>query len=133
MHVVTKLDGNLRRTADLGALNPNCLRETQHAIPSYKQSRLVLAAGFRTVTDCWNGYHSFPLAKEGKHLTTFITECGRYEYRAASQRFLAAGDGYNRKYATSLLYPGRLNVSTTSLCRTTNWRTTGGRSLTSLA
>ena len=98
MHVVAKHDGTPRRTVDLRALNTHCKRETQHVVPPYKQARSVPAGGYRTVTDCWNGYHSCPLAEEDRHLTTFITEWGRYRYCVAPQGFMAAGDGYNQRY-----------------------------------
>ena len=98
MQVVAKPDGTPRRTVDLRVLNTHCKRETQHVVPPYKQARSVPAGGFRTVTDCWNGYHSCPLAEEDRHLTTFITEWGRYWYCAAPQGFMAAGDGYNQRY-----------------------------------
>lgn len=74
MHVVAKHDGEPRRTVDLRALNSNGLRETQHVVPAYKQARLIPANTFKSVTDCWNGYHSCPLAEEDRHLTTFITQ-----------------------------------------------------------
>ena len=35
---------------------------------------------------------------EDQHLTTFITEWGRYRYCAAPQGFMASGDGYNQRY-----------------------------------
>ena len=63
-----------------------------------KQARSIPAYTFRTVTDCWNGYHSCPLAEEDRHLTTFITEWGRFRYCAAPQGYMAAGDGYNQRY-----------------------------------
>ena len=98
MHVVAKHDGTPRRTVDLRALNIHCKRESQHVVPPYKQARSVPNGVFKTVTDCWNGYHSCPLAEEDRHLTTFITEWGRYRYCAAPQGFKAAGDGYNQRY-----------------------------------
>ena len=98
MQVVAKQDGTPRRTVDLRALNTHCKRETHHVVPPYKQVRSVPAKVYKTVTDCWNGYHSCPLAEESKHLTTFITEWDRYRYCMAPQGFIAAGDGYNQRY-----------------------------------
>ena len=80
MHVVAKPDGTPRRTIDFKHLNKYCKRETQHVVPLYKQARLVPAGGFRTVTDAKDGYHSITLAEEDRHLTTFITEEGRFRY-----------------------------------------------------
>ena len=98
MHVVPKQDGTPRRTVDMRPLNTHCVRETQHIVPPYKQARIVPAGTWRTVTDAWNGYHSVPLAEEDRHLTTFITEYGRYRYKVAPQGYLASGDGYNQRY-----------------------------------
>ena len=98
MHVVGKPDGTPRRTIDFKQLNKHCKRETQHVVPPYKQARLVPAGGFRTVVDAKDGYHSVPLAEEDRHLTTFITEEGRFRYCVAPQGYLASGDGYNQRY-----------------------------------
>ena len=98
MHVVAKPDGTPHRTIDFKHLNKYCKRETQHVVPPYKQARLVPAGGFRTVTDAKDGYHSVPLAEEDRHLTTFITEEGRFRYCVAPQGYLASGDGYNQRY-----------------------------------
>ena len=48
--------------------------------------------------DAWNGYHSIPIRKEDRHLTTFITQWGRYRYKTAPQGYIASGDGYTRRY-----------------------------------
>ena len=98
MHVVTKHDGTPRRTVDLRHLNDHCIRETEHVVPPYKQARLIPRNVWKTKTDAWNGYHSCPLDVRDRHLTTFITEKGRYRYAAAPQGFLASGDGYNQRY-----------------------------------
>ena len=52
----------------------------------------------KTVLDAWYGYHSIPLRKEDKHLTTFITPWGQYHYLSAPQGYIASGDGYSRRY-----------------------------------
>ena len=98
MHVVPKPDGSPRRTVDMRSLNKNCKRESQHVVPPFKQARSVPHHTWKTVTDAWNGYHSIPLAEEDRHLTTFITEWGRYRYRVAPQGYVASGDAYNLRY-----------------------------------
>ena len=98
MHVVPKPDGTPRRTVDLRSLNKNCKRESQHVVLPFKQARSVPHNTWKTVTDAWNGYHSIPLAEEDRHLTTFITEWGRYCYRVAPQGYVASGDAYNARY-----------------------------------
>ena len=98
MHVVGKSDGTSRRVVDFSPMNTYCKRETQHVVPPYKQARSIPAHTLKTVTDCWNGYHSCPLAEEDRHLTTFITEWGRFRYCVAPQGYVASGDGYNQRY-----------------------------------
>ena len=87
-----------RRTVDLRHLNDHCIRETEHIVPPYKQARLIPAEVWKTKTDAWNGYHSCPLDERDRHLTTFITEWGRFRNRAAPQGFMASRDGYNQRY-----------------------------------
>ena len=50
------------------------------------------------MTDAWNGFHSVPLRKADRPLTTFITPFGRWRYTRAPQGFLSSGDGYNRQF-----------------------------------
>ena len=52
---------------------------------------------WRTVTDAWNGFHSIPLHPDDRHLTTFITQWGRYQYLKAPQGYASSCDGYNRR------------------------------------
>ena len=68
--------------------------------PPLKQALLVPHGGYRTVSDAKVGYHAVPLAVENRHLTTIITEEGRFQYRIAPQGYLASGDGYNQRYDT---------------------------------
>jgi len=68
MHVVPKPDGTPRRTVDLRHLNENCLRETEHIVPPWKQARSIPAGVWKTKTDAWNGYHSCPLDRVGSIL-----------------------------------------------------------------
>ena len=102
MHVVTKPNGEPRRTVDYRPLNKHCLRETEHVISPFKQARLIPARVFKTKTDAWNGYHSCPLAEEDKDKTIFITDRGRYRYKVAPQGFVASGDAYNQRYGRLL-------------------------------
>ena len=52
----------------------------------------------KTVTDAWNGYYSVPIHEQDRHYTTFITPWSRYRYKTLPQGFVAAGDGYTRRY-----------------------------------
>ena len=45
-----------------------------------------------SVLDAVDGYHSVELDAESQHLTTFITEWGRYQYLRMPQGLVASGD-----------------------------------------
>ena len=100
--VTRKHDGSPRRTVDLSPLNKYCRRETHCAESPYNLARRIPSGNWKTVTDAWNGYHSVPLRKSDRHLTTFITPFGRFRYTRAPQGFLSSGDGYNRRFAAVL-------------------------------
>ena len=98
MVICAKKNGKPRRTVDLQALNKWATRETHHTQAPFLQARNVPANTIKTVFDAWNGYHSVPICKEDRHLTTFITPWGRYRYCSAPQGYIASGDGYSRRY-----------------------------------
>ncbi|KAK3752546.1 hypothetical protein QZH41_003484, partial [Actinostola sp. cb2023] len=98
MVVCAKKNGKPRRTVDFQALNRHATRETHHTQSPFHQARTVPNNKKKTVTDCWNGYHSIPLHKDDYHLTTFITPWGRYRYKTAPQGYIASGDGYSRRF-----------------------------------
>ena len=98
MVICAKKNGKPRRTVDFQALNVYAARETHHTPSPFHQARGVPENKRKTVFDAWNGYHSVRLHEDDKHLTTFITPCGRYRYCVAPQRYRASGDGYTRRY-----------------------------------
>ena len=98
MVVCPKKDGSPRRTVDLQALNKATARQTHATDSPFNQVIGVPHNTFRTVLDCWNGYHSVPLKESDRHYTTFITPFGRYRYKVACQGSKAAGDGYTSRY-----------------------------------
>ena len=53
---------------------------------------------YMTVLDAVDGYHSVKLDPDSQHLTTFITEWGRYKYLRMPQGFIASGDAYTSRY-----------------------------------
>ena len=99
MVVTRKHDGSPRRTVDLSPLNKYCKRETFPSEAPFHLARRVPRNTWKTVTDAWNGYHSVPLRESDRHLTTFITQFGRWRYTRAPQGFVSSGDGYNRRFA----------------------------------
>ena len=98
MVVCPKKNGQPRRTVDFQSLNLHATRETHHTQSPFHQARSVPHNKKKTVFDCWNGYHSVPLHKADRHLTTFITPWGRYRYNTAPQGYIASGDGYSRRF-----------------------------------
>ena len=94
-----KNDGSPRRTIDLSPLNNYCKRETHSIESPIVVARRVPANTWKTVTDASNGYHSIPLRKSDRHLTTFATRNhGRWRYRRAVQGYVSSGDGLNRRF-----------------------------------
>ena len=97
--VVTRKDnGDPRRTVDLSPLNKHCIREVHAMKPPFELAKGIPPNTWRTVTDAWNGFHSIPLHKDDRHLTTFLSHWGpRYRYLMAPQGYASSGDGYNRR------------------------------------
>ena len=98
MVVTPKADGSPRRTVDLQALNRSSVREAHHVVPPVKQARAIPARTVKTVVDAWNGFHAINIRPEDRHLTTFITEQGRFRYRRAPMGFMASQDAYTARY-----------------------------------
>ena len=98
MITVPKKDGSLRRAVDFQPLNRYAIRETHHTQSPFHQARKVPHNKRKTVFDAWNGYHSVPLHPDDRHLTTFITEWGRYRYKTLPQGYMAAQDAYSKRF-----------------------------------
>ena len=98
MVITRKKSGGPRRCVSYQAHNKLCSRETHHTMNPFHQATLFPEDMKKTVTDAWNGYHSVPIHEEDRHYTTFITPWGRYRYNTLPQGFVAAGDGYTRRY-----------------------------------
>ena len=79
------------------ALNRTAVRQTHPTDTPFHLAAAIPRNSVKSILDCWNGYHSVPLAPEDRHLTTFITPFGRYRYKVAPQGFLAAGDAYTAR------------------------------------
>ena len=63
MVVCPKKDGKPRRTVDLSGLNKVSARQTHPTESPFHQAVPVPKNTYKTVLDCWEGYHSVPLAK----------------------------------------------------------------------
>ena len=98
MHVVSKKNGNPRRMVDLRPVNAAAERQTHYVEPPFEQARGILAGSWRFTSDAWNGYHSVPLDKRDRHVTTFITPWGRLRYKGGPQGQVVTGDAFNSWY-----------------------------------
>ena len=82
-----------RRCVDFQQLNKVSLRQTHPVKTPFHQAMSIPPNTYRSCLDAYEGFHSIPLREEDRHLTTFITEYGRYTYRVLPQGFLAATQG----------------------------------------
>ena len=98
MVITPKADGTPRRTVDLQPQNRHAVRQTHHVSTPFHLADRIPQNTKKTVTDAWNGYHSVPIHRNDRHVTTFITPWGRYRYKVAPQGFLASGDGYTQRF-----------------------------------
>ena len=98
MVVVPKRDGKPRRTVDFQPINKYCQRETHYTPSPFEAVSSIPTNVYKTVLDAYNGYHQIPLDTESIHLTTFITEFGRYQYLRSPQGHMASGDAYTRRF-----------------------------------
>ena len=87
MVVCPKKDGKPRRTVDLSGLNKVSARQTHPTESPFHQAVSVPKNTYKTVLDCWEGYHSVPLVKEDRPYTRFITPFGSYQYITSPQGF----------------------------------------------
>ena len=97
MVVTAKSDGSPRRVVDFQQVNKSCPRQTHHTETPWALVSSVPANTRKSVVDAWHGYHSVEINSEDRHVTTFLTEYGRYRYRTTPQGFIAAGDGYSQR------------------------------------
>ena len=98
MVVCMKKSGKVRRTVDFKPFNRAAPRQTHAVEPPFMQASKVPPRTWRTCLDAWEGYHSIPIHEEDRHITTFLTQWGRYRYLVTPQGYLSAGDGYCQRY-----------------------------------
>ena len=95
MVVVQKRDGTPRRTVDLQSLNRECLRETHHTQAPFHLVNQIPPNTYKTLFNAKDRYQAVELDEESHHLTTFITEWGRYRYARGPQGFIGTGAFYS--------------------------------------
>ena len=98
MVIQPKKNGDARRCVDYQPLAKVTQREPHHTPTPFSIVSTVPPNTYKTVLDCWNGYHSLPLAPESRDATTFITQWGRYQYLRAPQGYHASGDVYTQRF-----------------------------------
>ena len=92
---VRKPGGGVRSVVDLKGLNKFVMRPT-HPFPTGKDiiATIPPTSKFFAVFDALKGYWQVELAEESRHLTTFLTEFGRYRYLRAPMGLNASGDEF---------------------------------------
>ena len=98
MVTAAKKDGKPRRVVDLRSLNKHAVRQTHLVEGTILQASRVTPHSWMTIMDAWNGYHSIPMAKEDRHLTTFLMPFGHLRYCVLPQGYRAAVDAYTDRY-----------------------------------
>ena len=94
-----KTNGDPRRTVDYRPLNKWVKRDAFATESPFHIVKRIPGQSWKTVTDSFNGYHSVPLHPNSRHLTTFITMDGKFQYTRCPQGGNFAGDAYNRRHA----------------------------------
>ena len=92
---VRKPNGGVRKVADLKWLNQYVMRPI-HPFPTGKEIIDTIPTDTKVfaVFDALKGYWQVELAEESRHLTTFLTEFGRYRYVRAPMGLNASGDEF---------------------------------------
>ena len=97
MVVVPKKTGAVRICVDLKPLNNSVLREP-HPIPTVDDSLAFLSGATRfSKLDANSGFWQVPLAEESRHLTTFITPFGRYQFNKLPFGISSAPELFQRR------------------------------------
>jgi len=92
---VAKPKGGVRITTDLSKLNTQVVRPAHPSPTPFAAVRSVdPTARYFTTMDALCGYWQIELAEEDRHLTTFITPHGRFQYCRGPMGFAATGDAY---------------------------------------
>ena len=94
---VNKGDGKLRICVDLRRLNEYVKRPSYPMrTPQQVLDRLPPEAQFFTTLDALKGYFQLDLEEASRHLTTFMTNWGRYEFLRCPIGLSSAQDSYDR-------------------------------------
>ena len=97
MHVVAKHNGDHRRVVDFTGLNRISVRQTHLTVKPFDPACKIPDNCIMSQFNCWNGYHSVPVAESDIHFLQFITPWGRYRYKKALKAYISSGNIYNYK------------------------------------
>ena len=79
--IVPKKDDNIRLCVDMRAAN-KAIKHVRHPIPTVKDVSLELnGAKFFTKLDLTQAYHQLELSPSSRHITTFVTHTGIYQFK----------------------------------------------------
>ena len=96
MVVVPKKMGAMRICVDLKPLNNSVLREP-HPIPTVDNLAFLSEATHFSKLDANSGLWQVPLTEESRHLTTFITPFGRYQFNKLPFGISSAPELFQRR------------------------------------
>ncbi len=97
MVIAPKPNGQIRICVDLTKLNESVKRE-RYQLPSVDETLSKLAGGrWYSKLDAANGFYQIQLAKESRHLTTFITPFGRFCFNRLPFGISSAPEFYQKK------------------------------------
>ena len=103
-HQNGEFNGKVRLCVDFRHLNKYCFREHYFSpsVLDVVQSIQANDAHLFSSFDAWKRYHQIELAKESKHLTTFLTPFGRFRYERAPFGINSISAHYNRRISEEL-------------------------------
>lgn len=58
----------------------------------------ILACTYKTVADAFSGFHQIDLNEPSRHLTTFLTQWGRYQYCRTLMEHCSASKAYSKRF-----------------------------------
>ncbi|XP_068219192.1 uncharacterized protein [Palaemon carinicauda] len=77
---------------------PKLKRETHHTFAPFDMASGVPVRSYKTVIDAYSGFHQVELDEESRHLTTFISPWGRYQYCRTPMGHVSASDAYSKRF-----------------------------------
>ena len=97
--LVPKKDGSWRLVIDYRVLNSRCVVE-RHPLPLIEDLLdKISSSHFITTLDLQSGYHQVPLSQQCRHLTSFVTPFGQYQFNFMPFGLAGAPSAFQRRLA----------------------------------